>query len=152
MKLNKIFMTNKSLMLIMTLFWFVSMGIYAQVGEMTGSDICGDGHQTTTIGVSGIDPAKYYALYHDGEMLQVRQSSIESKDQGLTFGTFKETGSYTVVVFDNVVKGFPPKLGKPVKRKITISKMPVLFMGDTLKIKSGEVLNYIPRADLQGAT
>ena len=150
--LSKRFMTCTRFMLTMTLFWVFGIGIYAQVGELTGSNICNDGRQTTNIGISGFDPGKYYALYRNDEMLQVRQSSVEVKDQGFTFGTFKETGSYMAVAFDHVVKGFPARLGKPVKGKITISPVPVLFMGDTLKIKSGEVLNYAPRADVQEAS
>ena len=150
--LRKIFNPDSLSVSISTLFWFISLITYAQVSQLSGSDICGDGRQTTMIGISGIDPGKYYALYRNDEMLQVRRSSVEGNDQAISFGSFKEIGIYSASAFDKVVDGFPAKLGKPVKGKITISPVPLLYMGDTLKIKSGELLHYVPRADLQGAT
>jgi hypothetical protein len=139
-------------MYLLTILSFVSTGLYAQVGEMSGFDLCANGLQTTTIGVSGIDQGKYYALYRDNEMIQVRRTNAEGTEHVLSFGSFKETGVYTAAAFDHVVDGFPSKSGMAVKGKITIARAPVLLMGDTLRIKSGEVLHYIPKADQQGAT
>ncbi|MCX6276981.1 MAG: hypothetical protein NT004_02645 [Bacteroidetes bacterium] len=137
-------------MLALTFLLCVPSGIFAQVGDLTGSDICGDGRQTTSIGISGADAGKYYALYRNDKLFQVRQSNVEEKDNVLSFGNFKETGYYTAVAFENPVKGFPSRRGKPVNGKITIYPVPTLIMGDTLKIKSGETIHYVPRADLQG--
>jgi hypothetical protein len=146
-------MTYKTLTIILTLSWVFSAGLYAQVGEMSGFDLCANGLQTTSIGVSGIDPGKYYALYRNNEMIQVRRTNAEGTEHVLSFGTFKDTGIYTAAAFDQVVDGFPSKKGMAVKGKITISQAPVLFMtSDTLRIKSGETLHYIPKADLPGAT
>ena len=108
--------------------------------------------QSTNIGISGADPAKYYALYQDNKMIQVRRANGEGNDHVFSFGVFKNVGSYSAVAFDKVVDGFPARLGKPVNGKITISPVPVLFMRDTLKIKSGKLLHYVPHADLQGTT
>jgi hypothetical protein len=85
-------------------------------------------------------------------MIQVRRSNTEGKDRTMSFGTFKDFGTYSAAAFDKVVEGFPPRSGKPVKGKITISRMPVLIMGDTLKIKSGKALDYTPRSDVPGTT
>jgi hypothetical protein len=126
--------------------------LYGQVGEISGFDLCSNGMQTTSIGVTGIDPGFYYVLFRNSELVQVRRTNAESAERVLSFGSFKDIGTYSVVAFDKVVEGFPPKSGKPVKGKITIAQAPVLFMGDTLRIKSGEVLHYVPKADLQGAT
>jgi hypothetical protein len=151
--LSKTCMTYKILTVVLALTWFFCAGLYAQVGEMSGFDLCANGLQTTSIGVSGIDPGKYYALYRNNEMIQVRRTNTEGSERVLSFGTFKDTGIYTAAAFDNVVDGFPSKKGVAVKGKITISQAPVLYMtGDTLRIKSGEVLHYTPKADVPGAT
>ena len=152
-KLSKTCMTYKSLTIVLTLAWFVSAGLFAQVGEMSGFDLCSNGLQTTAIGVSGIDPGKYYALYRNNEMIQVRRTNTEGSERVLSFGTFKDIGIYTAAAFDRVIDGFPSKNGTAVKGKITISQAPVLFMtSDTLRIKSGETLHYVPKADRPGAT
>jgi hypothetical protein len=150
--MSKICMTSKLFMFILATSFVVSSKLYAQVGELSGFDLCANGLQTTTIGVSGIDPGKYYALYHNNEMIQVRRSNAEGTEHVLSFGSFKDIGVYTAAAFDHVVEGFPAKNGMTVKGKITIAQAPVLYMGDTLRIKSGEVLHYIPKADLQGTT
>ena len=143
---------HKLFTLIFVLFLTFSLQIYAQTGELTGSVICGDGVQKTDIGITGIDPHVYYVLYHNGEMVQMRKSAGAGSDKSMTFGTFKDGGEYTAVGFTRVVDGFPPKMGKAVKGKIRISTVPVLMIGDTLRIKSGEALSYQPKADLSDAT
>ena len=150
--MSKTSMRFKFILLILVSTCCVGSNIFAQTGELMGSDICADGLQSTNIGIAGADPQKYYALYRNNELYQVRQSGIAGKDQMLNFGIFKEVGAYTAVAFDDVQAGFPAKQGTALKGKITISPVPVIFMGDTLKIKSGELLTYLPRADLSGTT
>jgi hypothetical protein len=150
--MSKTIMIKKFILLILVFSCGIGTEIVAQVEDLMGSDICADGQQSTRIGIAGANPEKYYALYHNDKLFQVRQSGVAGQNQMLTFGTFKEVGSYTAASFDEMKEGFPAKLGTPVKGKITISPVPVMYMGDTLKIKSGEPLNYAPRANLAGTT
>jgi hypothetical protein len=145
-------MLKKTIFLMLILSCGVGFNVLAQVEDLMGSDICADGQQSTTIGIAGSSEKKYYALYRNDELFQVRQSGVTGKNQMLSFGTFKEVGTYTAASFEEVKEGFPAKLGTPVKGKITISPVPVMYMGDTLKIKSGDIFNYAPRADLPGTT
>ena len=119
-----------------------------QIAEISGQNICSDGNQRTTIKVVGMDPEKFYALYLDDKMLQIRRSASKGTDNSLSFGEFGEAGVYTVAVFDKAVEGFPRKSGKSVKGSVVISPMPVVFVKDTLKVKSGETFHYIPKSNL----
>lgn len=120
----------------------------AQDVEISGRNICADGSQHTTISITGMDPSRYYGLYQDDKLVQLRKSEAIGGERTLSFGEFSETGIYTAAMFDKVVEGFPKKQGTPIKGSVTISQLPVIFIQDTLRISSGEAVNYLPKANL----
>lgn len=122
--------------------------VTAQVAEVSGQNICGDGSQRTTISITGMDQTRYYGLYHDDKLLQLRKSEPVGGERNLTFGEFSEPGVYTAASFDKVVEGFPRKQGTMLKGSVIISRVPVVLTGDTLRISSGEAINYLPKANL----
>lgn len=133
------------------LLFFILAGntfIYSQVPLVTGQNICSDGSQKTSIGVSGISGEKFYVLYLDNNMLQVRRLNSKSTGASITFGEFSEEGLYTVTEFANPVENFPRSSGTQVKGSVAISPTPKLMPMDTLKIGSGEKINFVPVSNL----
>jgi hypothetical protein len=145
-------MNFKLFLIFLSIFFYLDRTSIGQIVEITGTNICADGTQSTLIGISGIKSGTFYALYRNNELVQVRSLAVNSSEQSLSYGTFKEIGVYTASAFDKPVADFPAKSGNPVKGTVKISAIPVLVKPDTLKIKSGEAVNYIPKADIEGTT
>ena len=61
---------------------FTGQRIFSQEYLLIGSDICSDGSQSTHISLSDSDPANFYALYRDGQFLEVKSLNSE---KGLTY-------------------------------------------------------------------
>jgi hypothetical protein len=145
-------MNFKLFLIFLAIFFYLDRTSIGQIVDITGTDICADGVQSTSVGVSGVKSGAFYALYRNNELVQVRNLASNSKDQSLSYGIFKEIGVYTVAAFEKPVADFPVKSGNPVKGSVKISAIPVLVKPDTLKIKSGEAVNYMPKADIEGTT
>lgn len=126
--------------------------VLAQVTEMAGQSICSDGHNSTAISIIHTAPEKYYSLYRDGQLVQMRQSAVKSQENSILFGSFSEPGIYTAAVFDKVVAGFPMSSGTPAKGNIIISQSPVILPMDSLILKSGEKVDFLPKADTPGTS
>lgn len=127
---------------------FYNESVFCQVASVTGQNICSDGSQKTTIGVSGINQEKFYVLYLDNNLLQVRRLNTKASESGISFGEFSDEGNYTVYEFVNAVENFPKSRGNAVKGNILISPVPTLFIKDTLRLKSGEKVNFLPKCNL----
>lgn len=139
---------KKNAVLLFILFFLISGALPAQEAVLDGPDICSDGLMTSRIVLRGMNPDKYYALYHDSKLLQMRKSADPSQGNSMIFGDFKEPGIYTAASFDKVVTGFPEDQGTAVKGRIVISESPVIFGADTLRIKSGQPVNLLPKTNL----
>jgi hypothetical protein len=126
--------------------------VLAQVTEMAGSSICSDGNNSTAISIIHTVPEKFYSLYKDGQLLQMRQSAVKTQENSILFGNFSEPGIYTTAVFDKVVAGFPMSSGTPAKGSIVISQAPVVLPMDSLILNSGEKVNFLPKADTPGSS
>jgi hypothetical protein len=129
-------------------FIFLAFKGMTQSAMLNGQSICSDGTNETTISITGMDPSKYYALYLDDKLLQLRKSEAIGGERNISFGSIDEPGIYSAAEFDKVVEGFPRKQGTPLKGVVTISRAPVVIAKDTMRISSGEKLNLIPRADM----
>ncbi len=126
--------------------------VLGQVPEMAGQSICSDGHNSTAISIIHTAPEKYYSLYKDGQLVQMRQSAVKSQENSILFGNFSEPGVYTAAVFDKVVSGFPMSSGAPVKGSIVISQAPVILRMDSLILKSGEKVDFLAKSDTPGCS
>lgn len=126
--------------------------VLAQVPEISGQSICSDGHNSTAISIMHTAPEKFYSLYKDGQLVQMRQSAVASQENAILFGNFSEPGVYTAATFDKVVAGFPMSSGTPAKGSIVISQAPVILPMDSLVLSSGGKVDFMPRADTPGAS
>lgn len=124
----------------------------AQVTEMAGQSICSDGNNSTDISIIHTVPEKFYSLYRDGQLVQMRQSAVKSQENSILFGSFSEPGIYTAAVFDKVVAGFPMSSGIPAKGNIVISQAPIILSMDSLVLKSGDKVDFLPKADTPGTS
>jgi hypothetical protein len=138
---------NLANLILVFLFLGISEGI-AQNAMLVGQNICTDGTNSTMISISGMDPSRYYALYLDDKLLQIRKSEVIGGEKSINFGSMDEPGIYSAAEFDKVVEGFPKKQGTPLKGIVTISRAPVIIAKDTMRISSGEKLNLMPKADM----
>lgn len=141
-------MMKNKIRLLFLLFFLISGFVPAQEAMLDGPDICSDGLSTSRIILRNMDTDKYYALYHDNRLVQMRKSAGTSQDKSIVFGDFKEPGVYTAAAFDKVVTGFPENQGTPVKGKVMIAESPVIFMADTLRIQSGQQVNFLPKSNM----
>lgn len=141
-------MKTKKTGLLVLLFFLINGVLPAQETVLDGQDICSDGSLTSRIVIKGMDPDKYYALYLDSKLLQMRKSADPSQVNSMVFGDYKEPGVYTAAAFDKVVTGFPENQGAAVKGRVVISETPVVFGTDTLRIRSGQAVNLLPKASL----
>ena len=127
--------------------------IYSQQYTVVGTDICSDGTRTTHIGLSDSDPAKFYALYHDGEFLAVKRMNTKKTPNTLDFGSFSDAGKYTVVEFAKANPDFEkPESGKRINGSVSINAVPVLSVSKKLEVSSGNPLKYMPQANTPGCT
>ena len=126
--------------------------VLAQVAEISGQSICSDGRNSTAISILYTAPEKYYSLYKDGQLVQMRQSAVKTQENTISFGNFSEPGVYTAAVFDKIVAGFPMNSGTSAKGSIIIGQAPVVLAMDSIVLKSGEKVDFMPRADIQGTS
>ena len=132
---------------------FAGQRIYSQQYSLIGSDICSDGTHSTHIGLSDSDPAKFYALYRDGKFLEVKSQNSEKKPNALDFGSYSESGKYTVIEFSRTNLDFnKPENGRKINGNVSINKLPVAYVPKKLEVRSGAPLNYQPKANVEGCT
>jgi hypothetical protein len=126
-------------------------GVHAQQYFLTGTDLCSNGAQSTSIGLSDSDPSKMYALYRDDQLLAVRTINTAKVPNPLDFGKFSETGKYTVVEFPEGNLDYRhPEKGRKINGMISINSIPVLDVPEKMEIKSGVQFSYQPHANIDG--
>jgi hypothetical protein len=131
----------------------LSQRIYSQQYKLIGSDICSDGTQSTHISLSDSDPLKFYALYRDGELTEVKKHNSKKTPNVLDFGNYSEPGKYTAVEFSGANPEFEkPEKGRKINGSVNINKVPVLYVAKKFETRSGSPLNYQPKASIEGCT
>jgi hypothetical protein len=132
---------------------FTGQRIYSQQYLLIGSDICSDGSQSTHIGLSDSDPAKFYALYRDSNFLEVKSHNTGKTPNVLEFGNYSEPGKYTVVEFPRTNTDFAkPEKGRKISGSVSINSLPVAYVPAKLDVRSGTPLNFQPKASVEGCT
>jgi hypothetical protein len=132
---------------------FFTLPAYSQEYKIIGSDICSDGSQSANIILSDSDPGKLYALYRNGELLEVRSANTGKTPNLLAFGNYSDFGKYTVVEF-NTTTGInfkDPANGRELPGSINIYKKPDVLISKKLEIRSGTPLNFQPRGTVNGS-
>ena len=144
----------KRALLILLLLYFLSprlQPLMAQKITLVGSNICSDGTQSVSIGLSDSDPKKVYALYRDDQMIQVRSINTETSPNPLNFGNMSQPGTYTVSEFAGGSNDYSKaSSGKIIKGSVSIFGIPVLTVPKKLEIKSGSAISFQPKADKEG--
>lgn len=127
--------------------------IYSQHYSLIGSDICSDGSQSTHISLSDSDPAKFYALYRDSELFEVKKHNSKKTPNVLDFDSYSEPGKYTVVEFSGTNPDFEkPGNGRKISGSVSIYRLPFVYVPKKLEARSGSPLNYQPKASIDGCT
>jgi hypothetical protein len=126
---------------------------YSQEYKIIGSDICSDGSHSANISLSDSDPGKLYALYRDGELLEVRSVNTGKTPNLLAFGNYSDFGKYTVVEF-NTQAGTDfkdPGNGRKIPGGISIYRQPEVYISKKIEVRSGTPVNFQPKGSMQGS-
>lgn len=147
-------MKQTLLMLLVTLGGCLAgQRIYSQQYSLIGTDICSDGSQSTHISLSDSDPALFYALYRDGQFLEVKSHNSGKTPNLLDFGSYSNPGKYTVIEFSRTNMDFKkPENGRKIKGSVSINSIPVIYVPKKLEVRSGSPLNCQPKASVEGCT
>jgi len=128
--------------------WFSSA--YGQSYQLTGADLCSDGSQSTTISLSDSDPAKYYALFRDNQLLAIQQCASGTSPNQILFGNFSEPGVYTAAEFNSFKSDVTPSDGKAIAGQVRINRVPLIYITNKpLVAKSGERFLYQPISSIK---
>lgn len=126
--------------------------VKAQDIQLTGGNLCSNGQNGTTIGITDSDPSKYYALFHDGKRIAIQQYDSGITPNPITFGHFTEPGVYTIKQFDDFVSQNTSVRGKAISGQIHIYATPVVYLKqDTLETQSGKLFSFQPQSSMNDA-
>jgi hypothetical protein len=137
------------LILIIRIFTFPA---YSQEYKIIGSDICSDGSQSANISLSDSDPGKLYALYRNGELLEVRSANTGKTPNLLAFSNYSDFGKYTVVEFKTTagINFKDPGNGRELPGSLNIYKKPDVLISKKIEIRSGMSLSFQPHGTVNG--
>lgn len=139
----------KALLISCTLYLFSIYATNGQAIHLTGTDICSAGSNSTSIGLTNADTAKYYALYHNGVQQVICKFKIEGKIKAILFGDYSQPGIYSAIQFDHFDSIPDPKYGKTIPGEVKIKQSPIISIpSEIVEIHSGDFFNYLPQTNM----